>query len=286
MAKHKYPITIFLFFILSIFLIGDVLAATKASVQPQVEAVQSVGVSAFVESPVSKDKSKIETSAKETLADPASHSILLSVTLSDKDGKAISDKKVEAYSNRGSVDIIEAISKLPQYKAQASDVSDMQHDQSDSNGLTNFRVTSFVPGEAILSVVADNVVNLGSTKITFLPLPFPANITISVGLPGQKEWTLISPQEQENNLSLEQKAAKSLVNTGTKFQIPFWIFVLLVLWFCATPIALIIMIGFFAKIRKVEGEEFSLLKNVAEAKDLNTLRGNLKGHRIISRGWR
>jgi len=272
---------LFFFSVYLLILLSSYSSISLSSIASAASQIASnFNVSGSVHSPVDKEKSKMEISAKETLADPSSHSILLTFRLVDSEGNPISDRQVEVYSNRGQVDIIEAVSKLSQYKAQASNISDLQKDNTNQDGIANFRISSFIPGEAVISAIADNVVNLGSVKFTFLPPPFPANITISVGLPGQKEWVLLSPPEQ--NLSPTQKAAKRLVNSGTKVKIPFWVFVSLSLWFLFTPVALLVMIGFFAKIRKVEKEEFALLKTVAEARDLNSLQDGLKDHRLIS----
>ena len=77
---------------------------------------QNYSTTATVPSPVSVKKSTVDLNASEVLAEPESHSILLTVTLKDDEQKPISNRKVEVVSNRGIVDVIEAVSKFPSSK--------------------------------------------------------------------------------------------------------------------------------------------------------------------------
>lgn len=224
---------------------------------------QNYSTTATVPSPVSVKKSTVDLNASEVLAEPESHSILLTVTLKDDEQKPISNRKVEVVSNRGIVDVIEAVSKISEFKVQAAEsgtVSPLQFDETDKNGQTAFRITSFISGESILSITADSVVQLESVKIKFLPLPFPANLTIVIKSPfSNKEWSLISPQYQEEKLSAEQKEAKKLVNTGSKIHLPLWLFAILVFLLIGCPVFIILNFVNLRKLKKMEKQELNLL---------------------------
>lgn len=231
---------------------------------PITAQAESATVSATVDSKVSKIKSTIETSTKETLADPSSHSVLLTITLKDTDGKPLPNIPVVVTSSRGQVDIIEAVSKLAPGTVQAAEINDMQKDKTDENGQVQFRVTSFVPGEAIFTVLADSLITLDPIKITFEPLPFPTNITVSVTNPiTGKDITLYSPKKQEDrNLSTTQIAAERLVNTGTKIQLSIWFILiplLIVLFFIAFMVLNFLNLR---KMRRMEQEQCLLLKKM------------------------
>jgi len=247
-----------------IFLVLILLAFIVLPLKALAQSTADVNVSATVDSKVSKVQSTIDTSTKETLADPASHSILLTITLKDADGNPMPNIPVVVTSSRGQVDIIEAVSKLAPGHAQAAEISDMQKDKTDENGQVQFRVTSFVPGEAIFTVLADTLVTLAPIKVTFEPLPFPTNITVSVTNPfNHKDITLYSPKKQEDsNLSDTQIAAERLVNTGTKIQLS--------IWFILTPALIVLLCVTFIilnflnlrKMRRMEQEQVSLLKKM------------------------
>jgi len=224
----------------------------------------NVNVAATVDSKVSKLKSTVETNTQTTLADPTNHSILLTITLKDADGNPMPNVLVIVTSNRGQVDIIEAVSKLAPGTVQAAEISDMQKDKTDENGQVQFRITSFISGEAILTVTADSLIILDPIKVTFEPLPFPTNITVSITNPiTGKEITLYSPKQQiEQGLSGTQINAKQLVNTGTKIQLSFWFVVIptvIIILFL-----LFIILNFFnlRKMRWMEQEQVLLLKKM------------------------
>ena len=241
-----------------LFFLAVIYIPTKISAQA------TTTVTATVDSKVSKAQSSIDTNTRETLADPASHSILLTITLKDADGKPMPNIPVVVTSSRGQVDVIEAVSKLAPGHAQAAEISDMQKDKTDASGQVQFRVTSFVPGEAIFTVLADTLVTLAPIKVTFEPLPFPTNITVSVTNPfNHKDITLYSPKKQEDsNLSDTQIAAERLVNTGTKIQLS--------IWFILTPALIVLLCVTFIilnflnlrKMRRMEQEQVSLLKKM------------------------
>ena len=257
-------------------LIIPLFITTSALAQEGAQAAD-VNVSAQIESPVSAEKSKVTLNTQETLADPVNHPILLTVILKDKDQKPLPDREVFVTSNRGDVDVIEATSKLSQYQVQAAEISDMQKDKTNEEGQVSFRITSFIPGKAILQVLADNVVKLATQTIQFTTLPFPTNLTISVTVPfSQKELTIFSPRLQEENLSPSQKEAKTLANPGTKIKLNFWAVFLALALIIFSPFFILLNFVNVRKLRKTEKLEIDLLKRIAGASDLTGLRQEVK----------
>lgn len=251
-----------LLFYLLIFLLPYLFISSPARAIEKAQA-EDVSVTAQVPSPVSAENSSVKLNTQETLADPVNHPILLTVYLLDSNQKPLAGREVAIISNRGSIDIIEAASKISQYQIHAAEVSAMQKDKTNKEGKVSFRVTSFVPGKTTLQVMADNVVPLETQTIQFKPLPFPANLTISVAVPfSQKEWTIFSPRLQEENLSTLQKEAKTLANSGTKIKLNFWAFVLLLLIVIGMPIFLVLNFINLRKIRLMENEQSLLLKKM------------------------
>lgn len=246
------------FFIL-LFLSLIIPISTKAVEEAQAE---EFNVNAQVLSPVSADNSYTQVNAQETLADPVNHPILLMVTLFDKNGVALPEREVTLTSDRGNVDIIEATSKISEYQVHAAEISSFQKDKTDDNGMVSFRVTSFIPGRAILSVKADSV-ELKSQTVKFTSLPFPLDLTITVDLLWtQKGWTIFSPHLQEENLSPLQKEAKIIANPGAKIKINFWIFALFLLIVIGMPIFIILNFINLRKMRWMEKEQTLLLKKM------------------------
>jgi len=253
---------------------------------PCLSLAADVNVSAVVDSKVSKTQSDVGTNATQTLADPASHSILLTITLKDAAGNPMPNIPVVVTSSRGQVDIIEAVSKIsfdksPNHKvgftsligefifsrAHAAEVSDLQKDITDKNGQVQFRVTSFIAGDAIFYVLADTLINLDPIKVTFEPLPFPTNVTISMSNPFTgKEIVLYEPKESKGQigqgLSGTQMAAKELVNTGTKVQISFWALAIPILLLILCPFFIILSFINLRKMRWMEQEQVLLLKKM------------------------
>jgi hypothetical protein len=209
-----------------IFLVLILLAFIVLPLKALAQSTADVNVSATVDSKVSKVQSTIDTSTKETLADPASHSILLTITLKDADGNPMPNIPVVVTSSRGQVDIIEAVSKLAPGHAQAAEISDMQKDKTDENGQVQFRVTSFVPGEAIFTVLADTLVTLAPIKVTFEPLPsqliLPSASLIPLII---KTSPYIRPKNRKTAIFLTPKLPqKDWLTPARKFNYPFGLY--------------------------------------------------------------
>jgi len=246
--------------------------------EPQVEAAYTV--SALVPSEVIKDKSEVYLNPKETLADPASHKMFLKVTLKDKDSKSLKNLDVWLSTNRGAVDLIEILSGPDVNSQETGPNGQGKKGRTDANGEISFSISSWTPGEAILYIKADSLIDFDAQNIRFDPLPFPANLTVTVPLPGtQKKITLISPQSENPQAPLtpEQEKAKKLVNTGTEIKIPFWIFGLIIFWIIITPLFIILAALSLRRIRKTERREMALLEKIAQAEHIDDLRKNLKG---------
>lgn len=244
----------FLFFLTIFFASSYFLIPISARAIDKAQAAE-MNMAARVSSLVSKENSSIQLNAQETLADPVNHPILLTVILQDKDQKALSDKEVVVTSNRGKVDIIEPISKISAYQVHAAE-ADIQKDKTDQKGEVQFRITSFIPGLTSLKIMADNIVELPSQTIKFDPLPFPAELVLSVSLPWtSREFTIYSPRIQEESLSAAQIEAKRSANPETKIKINFWVFALFLLIVIGMPIFSVLNFINLRKIRRTTDRE-------------------------------
>ena len=215
-------------------------------------------VSALVPSKVSVEKSGATANVYNILAD-ISQRVIITIRLRDKDGNPLKNIKVELVSNRGAIDKIMAV------KAQNGDISVLlPGEQSEPNiattnddGTAFFKVSSTVPGEATLTAIADNVVELPSIKITFLPLPFPTNITVSIEVPA-----FINPQ---GKIVLFRPASlvidkEKLINTGVEVRIPTSLFLTICLLIILMPATLLIILNLFRKVKKAEEKELRYLE--------------------------
>ncbi len=225
---------------------------------PLQSRAESVTLAMTVPSQVSLNYSYSTLEPKETLADPINHPSLLTVYLRDQNKNPLVDKNVEVSSSRGNIDVIEATSKLSSSEAGSLDISDYQKDRTDVNGQASFRIASSIPGEATLNITADNIVKLPSQNIKFLPLPFPADLTLSVDLPfTEKELIIISPPVK--------KSQESISPEGVKMQIPFWWLILPNFIIIICLIFIILNFLNLRKIRKFEEQEAKFLKKLVTA---------------------
>lgn len=229
---------------------------------------ESFKVSAFIESQVSAENSVVLPSSDETLADPVNHPLLITVKLMDKSGQALSGKEVTLTSSRGEVDIIEATSKIAARQANG-DVVAMQTDYTNDNGLVSFRVTSFIPGDVILSATADGYVSLTDTKVHFTALPLPAYLILSTDLPfSDKEFVFLSPDIPEQYLSPLQKSTKGLQEIGTKIKIPFWFLLAILVSIIAVPLVIFHNLFVLRRIRRDEEMELELIEDLMRSNEI------------------
>lgn len=219
---------------------------------------ETIIVNAFVDTQVSEEKSHVSVSQSEILADLSQRAII-TVTILDKDESSLKDIKVQVVSNRGEIDSIIAV------KAESGILSAEEDERpdittTDENGVAIFRVSSTVPGAAIFSTIVDNITELNSVAVTFLPLPFPTDVTISVEVPD-----FISP---DGKIVIFQPSSSgidgtSLINTGTEIRIPLPFFITIVSFMLLGPILFIVLLALIGKIRKTEKKEAALLHKEA-----------------------
>lgn len=231
---------------------------------PLAAFAESYTVTGQVPSQVSKENSTVETNIDKTLADPVNHPILITISLQDKNGAPLVHKIVQITSSRGSVDIIEAVSKVSDIKARAAeDIEDeMRKDFTDDNGKVSFRITSFTPGKAKIVVLADGVIKLSDNEIEFEPLPFPIFLSIVVKLPNNKELVLMSGDYQNEYLSDYQRQVVGQINPKTKLIFPFWFFILFLAVIISIFLLIIMNLINFYRFRKVEKIERKLTTTV------------------------
>lgn len=269
---------------------------------PQVEA--DVNVTATVDSKVSPINSDInlnspgteeETNTAEIIAG-SGIKIPVIIKLLDAQNNPLVGIKVELRSNRGDIDLIEAVPSQNSSnlnirwaltligRAQAADSNRINY--TDNEGIARFTVTSDVPGEATFTAFVDNMVFLNqSVSVTFSPPPFPSSVKIKVRVPffENKEITIFNsqPAEQANtpvsrpstqvsgptatspgpSLS-ETPESANLVNTNTEIHLPFialLIIILAALAIFGLPFVVLILL---IKIRKSEKKEEGILNGL------------------------
>lgn len=211
----------------------------------------TVQVTARVVSPVSVNNSEVKLSTHETIAEPISYPILINVSLQDIKNNPLPGRNVVIVSDRGSVDVIEATSKLSGLKAQAEDIEDQANkDQTDNNGHVSFRLTSFFPGEANLSITADNEVELPAQKAIFKPRPVALPLNLNVSLPlTSREIHIISSQYGNNELSPLQSEQAVAAGYSTKVTVPWWLVLPLLIIIIGFPI---LLVGGFINVKKIK----------------------------------
>jgi hypothetical protein len=221
----------------------------------------NVAISTTIDSKVSKTHSIITLSANETLADPSSHSILITIKLRDASDNPLPGIDVVLTSSRGSVDAIEAVSKI----GTGQPYDQMRRDKTDANGMTSFRISSFIPGKTTITIVADELITFDPIDLQFDPLPFPSNVTVEVSIPGTgRRITLYSPKPEEGNLTNLQLESKKLVNTGTKITISFWVFILFWILILVSPVFIILNYISNRKIKQMEAQELLYLQKIEQ----------------------
>lgn len=228
------------------------------------EVKAAVTVAAVVPSKVSTSYSETTISPTKVLAD-ASQSAVVSVILKDSTQSPMEGISVCAYSNRGAIDkIIEVdasgnpVASAPWGLSVALAATNVINGNTctvattDTSGRAYLRVTSNVPGEAIITIIADNLVKLAELKLTFLALPFPKYVSIGFEVPKfiskSGEVTIFKPSGggPENT---------EMVNLGVRIVIPFWVVMLLIIFTILTPIMFFIIIALLGKIKRLGKEQ-------------------------------
>jgi len=257
----KYLPKIFIFFFVSIFLCIP-LSQAAATVG---EVKGDVAVAATVPSKVSAVNSTVTANVKEVLADGI-QKFVITVTLHDVSDNPLPNIKVVLTSNRGDIDTINALSGV---------------DETNAEGMVYFEVSSNVPGKSILTALADNMVTLNSVTVTFLPLPFPKNVTISVEVPkfisSTGEVVLLKPSSENEDRASGEKAEKTekdkIVNLGVNVRVPFWLVTVALASAFMNIVLFVLVTIMLVKLRKAENKEEKILEK--EEKILEEIDGKL-----------
>ncbi len=219
-------------------------------------------VNATVPSKVIPENSEATSNVSSILAD-ISQRVIITVKLKDKSGNPLPNIRVELFSNRGDIDQIKAVQSKNGSLTALSTEDKTQNNVtlSDSQGFAYFRISSTVAGEAIFTPVADTIVKLTPIKVTFMPLPFPKSLTVSLMVP-----SFINPQEKIVLFKPAQEAIdkEKLVNTGIEIQIPLTPFLVVVLVILLEPIFMAITFYLTRKIKRAEEKEAKYIEREQE----------------------
>jgi len=245
----KSLIKIFVATFFSIFLLVPVININAE----EGEVKGDVSVAALVPSKVDKNKSKITVYPTEVLADGVQKSIV-TINLKDVNGNSLPNIKVKLISNRGVIDTMREVG------------TGLETATTGLDGVAYFEVTSSVPGEIILTVTADTLVIFDPLKMTFLALPFPKNVTISVEVPKfispSGEVKLLRPSGEKT--PEEKSENDKIVNLGVNVKIPFWIMLLIVLSLIMNIVLFLLVIIMILKTKKTEEKEEQILEKEKE----------------------
>jgi hypothetical protein len=197
----------------------------------------AITVAATVPSRACPQFTIISTNVPEALADN-SQKILVSVQLKDCEQALFPNSSVFLSTNRGAIDRADVVTASGSVVKQGYGTG--VEGITGSDGKIYFNVYSDVPGEAILSLKADNTLLLGTKTVKFLALPFPKNISISISVPPIIGNIIPGYNKKESTLPLfvpqtQQYDTAKIVNLGVDLRLPFWLFILLALIILAIP---------------------------------------------------
>lgn len=167
-------------------------------------------------------------------------------------------------SNRGEVDTIKCY--------DGNTLLTVNQTVTDAQGIARCIAYSSAPGEATFSGTADAVVLNDKPTVIFTPLPAISNISVTVTLPGKeggKKITIIEPTKPSR--SATTPSSDKLVNTQVELQIPFWVFILIIILLIASPLLFTILVIIYRKLRfyviadkRQNEKEESLLSRIYE----------------------
>ncbi len=211
-------------------------------------AQTGVSVSANVLSGVSAGRSTFVSDILQLPADGKSV-VVLTATILSKDYQRLPNKEVVVSSNRGKVDSIFCYAGIT--------LTNKNTATSDHEGRARCVASSEVPGNATFTAVAETITLDDKPTVTFTPLPFLSNLTIRVNLPGGGKLTILEPAKPKPS----KPANERLVNTDVELQIPFWVLLMLTLFFLTEPILIALILRLSRKVRRgFEAEKLALLK--------------------------
>ncbi len=211
-------------------------------------AQNGVSLSANVLSGVSEGISTFVSDVVQLPADGKSV-VILTATILSKEGEALPNKEVIVSSNRGDVDTVLCYS--------GSTLTNSHKTVTDGEGKARCAASSEVPGNATFTAIAEGITLDDKPTVTFTPLPFLTNLTIKVNLPGGGKLTILEPVTPKPS----KPANERLVNTDVELQIPFWVVVVIILFFLTEPILIILVLRLSRKVRRgFEAEKMALAK--------------------------
>lgn len=213
-----------------------------------VVAQSEVTVTANVLSGVSDNVSTFVSDIVQLPADGKSV-VILTATILSKEGQVLPNKDVVVSSNRGDVDTILCYS--------GATLTNGRTTVTDADGKARCAASSEVPGNATFTAVAEGITLEDKPTVTFTPLPFLTNLTVRVNLPGGGQLTILEPVKPKPS----KPASERLVNTDVELQIPFWVMLVIILFFLTEPILIILVLRLSRKVRRgFEAEKLALAK--------------------------
>jgi len=237
--KNNYylPSVFFIFYLLFSILAALVpVAKAESTISANVLSGVSAGVSTFV-----SDIVQLPADGKST--------VVLTAIILSKERQGLPNKEVSVSSNRGDVDTILCYS--------GSTLTNSRTTVTDAEGKARCAATSEVPGNATFTAVAEGITLDDKPTITFTPLPFLTNLTIKVNLPAGGQLTILEPVKPKPS----KPANARLVNTDVELQLPFWILLVIVLFFIISPTLVILVLRLSRKVRRsFEAEKLALAK--------------------------
>jgi hypothetical protein len=215
----KFVLNLFFCLTLLVTLLGPSLVYAEEA--GEVKAAVAVG--ATVPSKICPQYSSFVTNVTEILSD-ASQKALFTVHIKDCGQVELANTPLAITSNRGALDKLHVVDSIGNV-IDTGDGLGLQG-STDANGFIFFQAYSNIPGEAIFSASGDNMVDLGQIKITFLPLPFPKNISVVAEVPKiispSGLITLFKPKDYDVDRD-------KLVNLTMELRIPAWVFYVFIL---------------------------------------------------------
>lgn len=219
-----------------LIIVSPVLAQTEVTVSANVLSGVNSGVSTFT-----SDLLQLPADGKSV--------VVLTATILSKEGKALPDKEVVVSSNRGDVDTILCY--------LGSTLTNGRTTVTDTEGKARCAASSEVPGNATFTAIAEGVTLDDKPTVTFTPLPFLTNLTIKVNLPGGGKLTILEPVKPKPSIPANER----LVNTDVELQIPFWVLLVIILFFLTEPILIILVLRLSKKVRRgFAAEKLALAK--------------------------
>jgi hypothetical protein len=209
----------------------------------------AVTVAAVVPTRACPQYSSFVANNTQILAD-ATQKITFTVIVKDCIQVPLANSQVTITSNRGAIDKIDYVDE----NGNVLDTGDGLGSSgiTDANGYVFFEGYSGVPGEAVFSAKVDTFLDLNQVKITFLPLPFPKNITVALEVPKFISSTGIITIFRPKDYDVDKD---KLVNMTMELRIPIWVFYLIIFVILLNTTMFSTIMALIFKIRKLQKVE-------------------------------